>query len=131
MKTQILFAASAIFAAATAVPSAAQTPATPHVTEVIVLDVGANMQKLNDLSKRVDAIMRQLKVTSTVRYYMSTWAGSGAGQVIVTVEYPSLTSLAQSVAKLNASSEFQKWEADVQASGIKVLSESLVTELHM
>ena len=131
VKTRTSFAAAAIIAAAAALPSAAQTPATPHVVEVIVLDVGSNMQKLAELSKRVDALTKQLRVTGTARYYMSTWAGAGAGQVIVTVEYPSLASLAQSVAKMNASPEFQKWEADVQASGIKVLSESLVTELHL
>jgi hypothetical protein len=30
---------------------------------------------------------------------------------------------------MNASPEFRKWQADAQASGIKVLSQSLVTEL--
>jgi hypothetical protein len=131
MKTGTILAAAAIIAATAALPAAAQTAAAPHVLEVITLDVGANMQKFSELTKHVDAITKQLKVTGAVRYYMSTWAGTGAGHVIVTVEYPSLASLAQSVAKMNASPEFQKWEADVQTSGIKVLSESLVTELHL
>jgi hypothetical protein len=60
------------------------------------------------------------------------WAGTtgeGAGRVIVTVEHPSLAALAQSSAKLQASPEFQKWQTDAVASGIKQLSNSLVTEL--
>jgi peptidyl-tRNA hydrolase len=108
---------------------AADAPAPAHVTEVIVLDVGANMQKFIDLANRANAITKSLQVGGTVRYYVSTWAGEGTGRVIVTVEHPSLVSLAQSQAKLNASPEFKKWQADAQASGIKQLSSSLVTEL--
>jgi hypothetical protein len=117
-----------LLASATAI-SAADAPAAPHVTEVIVVDVGGGMQKFQELAKRVDAISKQLHVGGTVRYHLATWAGEGAGRVIVTVEYPSLTALADSSAKMNASPEFRKWQADAQASGIKVLSESLVTEL--
>ena len=55
--------------------------------------------------------------------------GDGAGRVIVTIEHPSLEALAQSQAKLNASPEFQQWQTDARASGIKQVSSSLVTEL--
>jgi len=131
MKTQTIVAASIMIAAATAISAADQMPAAPHVTEVITLDVGANMQKFTELSKRVDGILKGLQFAGKVRYYETTWAGTSAGHVIVTVEYTSLMSLAQSVAKVGASPEFQKWEADMQASGVKVLSESLITELRM
>jgi len=131
MKIKTIFIASCMIAAAAAISAADQARSAPHVTEVITLDVGGNMPKFMEMSKQVDGILRTLQFTGTVRYYVTTWAGTGSGHVIVTVEYASLISLAQQLAKLNASAEFRKWEADMQASGIKVLSESLVTELRM
>ena len=132
MKAQIILVVSLIVAAVTAVSSAAPAaPAAgpPHVTEVVVLDVGANMQKFIELSKRVDAIAAKTQAPGHARYWMSTWGGPDSGHVIIAIEYPSLASLAESVAKMNASPEFAKWLADVQASGIKQLSNSVVTEL--
>jgi hypothetical protein len=132
MKAQIILVVSLIVAAVTAVSSAAPAaPAagSPHVTEVVVLDVGANMQKFIELSKRVDAIAAKTQAPGHARYWMSTWGGPDSGHVIIAIEYPSLASLAESVAKMNASPEFAKWLADVQASGIKQLSNSVVTEL--
>ena len=132
MKAQIILVVSFIVAAMTAVSSAAPAapPAgPPHVTEVVVLDVGANMQKFIELSKRVDAIAAKNHAPGHARYWMSTWGGPDSGHVIIAIEYPSLASLADSIAKMNASPEFAKWLADVQASGIKQLSNSVVTEL--
>jgi hypothetical protein len=57
------------------------------------------------------------------------WAGSEVGRVVVTIEYPSLVSMAESIEKMEASSEFQQWQKDARAWGIKQLSESVVTEL--
>jgi hypothetical protein len=128
MKTKTILMSSCLLAAAMAI-SAADAPAPPHVTEVIVVDIGGNMQKFQELAKRVDGITKQLHAGGTVRYFVTTWAGEGSGRVVVTVEHPSLTALAESQAKMSASPEFRKWQADAQASGIKVLSESLVTEL--
>ncbi len=131
MKTKTILMALSLIASGMAV-SAADAPApAPHVTEVIVLDVGANMQKFVDLANRVNAITKKLQVGGTARYFISSYAGEGTGRVIVTVEHSSLVAMAQSVSKLNASPEFQKWQADAQASGIKQLSSSIVTELHL
>jgi len=99
------------------------------VTQVIVLDVDTNMQKFNDLSNRVDAIAVKYQSTGKARYWITTIGGAEVGRVIVTIEYPSLISFAQSQAKMDASLEFQQWQKDAQASGIKELSTSLVTEL--
>jgi len=38
--------------------------------------------------------LKKLQVGGTARYYVSTWAGDGAGRVIVTIEHPSLEALA-------------------------------------
>jgi hypothetical protein len=129
VKTQIILVASCLVATVTAISSAAPSAEPPRVTQVIVLDVGANMQKFNDLSSRVNSIATKNQSTGKTRYWITTLAGSEVGRVIVTIEYPSLISFAQSQAKMDASPEFQQWQKDAQASGIKELSSSLVTEL--
>jgi hypothetical protein len=113
----------------TAVSSAAPPAAAPHVTEIIVLDVGAHMQKLLELSKRMEAIQTKYQSTGKARIWEGSWAGSEAGRVIVTVEYPSLRSLAESQDRTRGVPELEALFAEVDASGIKVLSDSLVTEV--
>jgi hypothetical protein len=115
-------------AAVTAVSSAAPPPA-PHVTEVIVLDVGAHMQKFLELTKRMDAIQSKYQSTGKAHIWEGTWAGSESGRVIVTVEYPSLLSLAESADRTRGAPELASLIAELDASGIRVLSESLVTEV--
>jgi hypothetical protein len=115
-------------AAVTAVSSAAPPPA-PHVTEVIVLDVGAHMQKFLELARRMDAIQAKYQGTGKVHIWQGSWAGNESGHVIVTVEYPSLLSLAESGDRTRGAPELVPFFADLDASGIKVLSESLVTEV--
>lgn len=129
MKSQIILVAACLVATVSAVSSAAPPAGPPRVTQVIVLDVGTNMQKFNDLSSRVDTIATKNQSTGKTRYWITTFAGAEVGRVIVTIEYPSLISFAQSQAKMDASPEFQQWQKDAQASGIKELSSSLVTEL--
>jgi hypothetical protein len=129
VKTQIILVASCLVAALTAVSSAAPPAGPPRVTQVIVLDVGTNMQKFNDLNSRMDTIAAKSQSTGKARFWITTLAGAEVGRVIITIEYPSLISFAQSQAKMDASPEFQQWQKDAQASGIKELSTSLVTEL--
>ena len=129
MRIQVTLVLSCMVATVAAVSSAAPPTGPPRVTDVIVLDVGANMQKFNDLSTRVNAIATKYQSTGKTRYWATMWAGSEVGRVVVTIEYPSLVSMAESIAKMEASSEFQQWRKDAQASGIKQLSESVVTEL--
>ena len=130
LKTSILLAASFVVGAImTAVSSAAPPAAAPHVTEVIVLDVGAHMQKLLELSKRMEAIQTKFQGTGKARIWQGSWAGSEAGRVIVTVEFPSLRSLAESEDRTRGVPELEALFAEVDASGIKVLSDSLVTEV--
>ena len=129
VKAQITLVAACLLAIVTASSSAAPPAGPPRVTQVVVLDVGASMQKFNDLNSRMDAIATKYQSTGKARFWMTTYAGAEVGRVIVTVEYPSLISLAQSQAKMDASPEYQQWQKDAQASGIKELSVSIVTEL--
>ena len=130
MKAQILLVASFMVALISADSSAAPPAGPPRVSEVIVLDVGANMAKFADLSHRMDAITTKYQSTAKVHFWDTTFAGNNAGHLVVVVEYPSLLSMAQSQEKVMGSPEYAKWIADVQASGIKVVSQSLLTEVH-
>ena len=67
--------------------------------------------------------------TVKVSYWVEQWAGSSVGHVVVTIEYPNLASLARSEAMTQASPEMHQWQADAQASGLKEISASLVSEL--
>jgi hypothetical protein len=130
VKAKILLVASFMIAVVSAGSSAAPPAGPPHVSNVVVLDVGANMQKFIDLSHRMDALTAKLQSTGKARFWDTTWAGSNAGHLVVVVEYPSLASMAASQEKMMASPEYAKWIADAEASGIKVVSQSLLTEVH-
>lgn len=128
MKTATTLLASLMMAAVTTVSSAAP-PAAPHVTEVIVLDVGTHMQKLLELSRRMDAIQAKYQATGKARLWRAGWAGAEAGRVIIAVEYTSLRALADSEDKTRGAPEIAALIGELDASGIKILSESLVTEI--
>src|SRR5690349_5746784 len=67
VRTPIILVASCIVATVAAASSAAPPAGTPRVTEVIVLDVGTNMQKFSDLSSRVNAIATKYQNTGKTR----------------------------------------------------------------
>ena len=129
MRKVSLFAVGLIIAVTATMSSAAPPAAAPRVTEVYVLDVGDNMGKFIELSKRVNALVKKIGSQGTTHYWINTWAGANAGKVVVTVEFPSLLALAQDEEKYRNDPEFQKWQADAMSSGVKVLSQSIVTEL--
>ena len=101
----------------------------PHVTQVIVLDVGPHMKRFVELTNRASAMADKYESTGKVRYWTSTWAGPNTGHAIVTIEFPSLASMASSIARMGESPEYAQWLADVESSGIKRLSASVLTEL--
>jgi hypothetical protein len=101
----------------------------PRITEVFVIDVGENMPKSIELSRRIDALVKKYGSEGTSHYWIGAWAGSEVGKVIVTVEFPSLMALARDEEKFQANPEFQKWQADAMSSGVKVISQSIAVEL--
>jgi hypothetical protein len=130
MKTTNALVASLIAVSLVQISSAAPQPAPQHMMEVIVLDAGGNMQKLTELINRSLAIVARIPAyKGKVRAWTTTWAGTETGKVVVTVEFPSLADVATSGEALRASPEWSKWGADFQAAGMKILSESLNTEL--
>ena len=130
MKTQAVFLASLMAAAVTTVSSAAPPTPAPRVTEVIVLDVGSHMQKLLEIARKIDALGVKYHDAGKARIWQSSLAGSDTGRVVVTIEYPSLLSYAQSDDRTRAgAAEYAPVFAELDASGIKILSDSLVQEV--
>ena len=127
IKNVVMLAMMLLFVAATA-PAASPPAEGPAVTEVFVFDVGPNLPKFLALSKRADAIAQKYGSTGKARSWMTTYAGPNTGNVIVTVEYPSLVSLAQSRAKVDPSPEWRQLVTDAQMS-IKLVSNSIVMEV--
>lgn len=105
------------------------TAESPRVTQVIVLDVGPHMRKFSDRSARAKSIAEKYESAGKARYWTATMAGPDTGRVIVTIEFPSLSALAESVTRMSASPEYAQLVADAEASGIKRLSVSVVSEL--
>ena len=117
----------ALFMLAVACVAGAQEPS--HITNVIVFDVGPDLAKFRELSKRADAISAKYGSTGKARVWIAAFAGPDSNKVIVAVEYPSLVSMAQSVGKVNSSPEWRQLLADAQATNIKPISNSIMVEI--
>ena len=128
IKNCLMMATFLVLVAAT-VPAASPPSEGPAVTEVIVFDVGPNMAKFLELTKRANSITQKYGSTGKARFWAAAYAGRDSGAVIVTIEYPSLVALAQSAAKVENSPEWQQLVADAQASSIKPISDSIVVEV--
>jgi hypothetical protein len=97
------------------------------VLRVIVVqtdDVSAYLKEI----ERGKAMMKRLESPATTRIWRATFAGSEAGTVVVSVEYPSLAAFAKDDAKFTADSEFQAWLKGLDKIR-KIVSDSLYNEL--
>jgi len=73
------------------------------------------------------AIMKRLDVTGKTRVWKAKFAGQDAGNVVVTIEYPSLAALAKDDEKTLADKEYRAWLKDLDKLR-KIVSDSLYTE---
>src|SRR3989442_13052668 len=69
-------------------------------------------------------IMKSLGIQAQTRVWQARFAGSEAGAVVVSIEYPSMAAFADGVAKSNASSEYQTWLKGLDKVR-KIVSDSL------
>ena len=101
----------------------------PKVINVLSVDTGGDTDAFLVFAKRARELQSKHGGTGNQRVWLSTLAGPNTGSVIVAVEYASLVAMAQSQAKVGATPEWQKFVADFQKSGMRVLSSSLSTEI--
>ena len=101
----------------------------PKVINVLSIDTGGDTDGFLKFAKRAQELTAKHGGTGSQRVFLSTLAGPNTGSVIVAVEYPNMVSMAQSQAKVNSTKDWQKFIADFQKSGMRVLSSSLSSEI--
>ncbi len=72
-------------------------------------------------------VMKSIGVQAQTRVWQARFAGPEAGAVVVSIEYPNMAAFADTVAKTNASSEYQAWLKGLDKIR-KIVSDSLYTE---
>ena len=73
------------------------------------------------------ALMKRLDVTGKTRVWKAKFAGHDAGNIVVSIEYPSLAALAKDDEKTTADPAYQAWLKDLDKMR-KIVSDSLYTE---
>ncbi len=101
----------------------------PTVINVLSINDNGDLPGLLDIVKRVRAINQRLGNKGTSRVWQATLAGEGTNAIFVAIEHPSLVSMAQDNAKLQADAEWQKIVAEFEKKGLRVLSNSVSVEI--
>jgi ABC-type sugar transport system substrate-binding protein len=73
-------------------------------------------------------IMKRLGLSSETHVYQAQYAGTEAGTVVATIEYPSLAALADADAKTRADKDYQAWIKNLNAVRT-IVSDSIFREL--
>lgn len=74
------------------------------------------------------AHMKRLGITSTLRIWKAKFAGPNAGNLVITIEFPSLAALAKDDEKMAADPAVQTWLKGL-GKVRKIVSDSLYTEI--
>jgi hypothetical protein len=101
----------------------------PTVINVLSINDNGDQPGLLDIVKRVRAINERLGNKGTSRVWQATLAGEGTNAIFVAIEHPSLVSMAQDNAKLQADAEWQKIVDEFEKKGMSVLSNSVSVEI--
>ncbi len=72
---------------------------------------------------------REIRQQRQGAHWISAFSGQNAGSIIVVIEYPSLSALAQSTEKMRGSPEWQQLVADGEAASLKRVSDSIIVEI--
>jgi hypothetical protein len=122
MKTKALALVAVLFASSFLASSA-------HATVLRVIAVETeNVDAYVKAVEKGQAIIKKAGGSATLRVWRARYAGTAAGTVIVSVEYPDLSTLASDEKKLNANDEYQTWFKGL-AKVRKITSDSLYDEL--
>lgn len=101
----------------------AQKTTVLRVVRVQTDDMAAYLQGL----ERGKSIMKKMGLTQQIRVWRAQFAGSDAGSVVVTIEYPDMASFAAAEAKTSADPEYQEWLKSMLKVR-KVVSDSIYRE---
>lgn len=126
MKSKVamgLLAATLLFCVST--PALGDESTVLRVLVVETDNVEAYVQEL----QRGRAMLKRLESPGVIRVWKARYAGREAGTVVVSIEFPSLTALAEDQARLAADTEFQTWLKGLDKIR-KIVSDSLYDELN-
>ena len=115
-----------LFGMATPPESFAQAPT---VINVLAIDVNGDLDGFLDMMKKIRKITERLGSKGTARVWQATLSGDQTGTIFVAVEHPSLVSMAQDNAKLQADSKWQDIVKKFNKKGMDVLSNSVSMEI--
>ncbi|HEY1252377.1 MAG TPA: hypothetical protein VGH97_14440 [Thermoanaerobaculia bacterium] len=73
-------------------------------------------------------LLKKLGVTATIRVWRARFAGEQAGSIVVSVEYPSMASMAKDEAAIESNPEYVAWYRSLDKLRT-VVSDSLYTEM--
>jgi uncharacterized protein YbjT (DUF2867 family) len=96
------------------------------VLRVVVVKTDSPAAYAQELEKGRQ-LMKSMGIPATIRVWQARFAGPEAGSVVASIEYPSMTALAEAEAKLAASSDYQNWIKGLDKVR-KIVSDSLYSE---
>lgn len=105
-------------------PAFAQKATVLRVLIVKSDNISAYLQEL----ERGKEMMKKLGIPEVLRVWQATYAGPNTGTVVVSIEYPSLTALAEASAKMNADKDMLAWLKGLDNLR-KIVSDSIYREL--
>ena len=111
-----------------AVSSPALADGGPRVVNVLSFEV-EDMEKFIALTKRAAEIQAKLGTGGTQRVLVSLYSGSGTGTPFVVLDYPDMETLVAADRKTDNSEEWAAFLVDVQAAGVRIVSNSVSVDV--
>jgi len=107
---------------------AAPLLAADHVVLRVVVVKSDNPDAYVKEIDRGRELLKKLGTTQTIRVWRARFAGEQAGSIVVSVEYPSMASMAKDEAAIEANPEYIAWYKGLDKLRT-VVSDSLYTEM--
>ena len=123
MRSQLVLMAATILLCVAAPLQAQDTP----VMRVIVVQTDNPAAYTKEVLETGQAHLKRLEGTGNLRIWKAKFAGSNAGSVVVSIEYPSLAALAADDKKMAADAAFGTWVRSLDKMR-KIVSDSLYSE---
>ncbi|HIE88517.1 MAG TPA: hypothetical protein EYG31_03185 [Porticoccaceae bacterium] len=108
-----------------ALPVTAEEAPQP-VIQVTFIDTNGDNAKYLELYDKISKVYEETGNPGERTLWGAGFAGTATGSTILTVEYPSMTAMAEANIKTFASKEYQALSAEFQAAGMSFTDNSLM-----
>ena len=98
----------------------------PHVLQVLVIDTNGDNDKYLELYDKISEVYKNTGNPGERTLWGAGFAGTATGTTILTVEYPSMSAMAEANGKTFASKEYQALSTEFQSAGMSFTSNSLM-----